>query len=79
MKKIILIMSFVFVCFTSQVQAQFAVIDPANITTSIVNAANQIVQTSSTATNMINNFREVQKLYNQTKGYYDQLKCNFFS
>jgi hypothetical protein len=57
-----------------QGKAQFAVIDPANIATSIINAANQIVQTSSTASNMINNFKEVQKVYNQGKEYYDKLK-----
>jgi hypothetical protein len=74
MKKVILVMTVMLVSFTSQLQAQFAVIDPANIATSIVNATNQIVQTSSTATNMINNFKEVQKLYNQGKDYYDKLK-----
>ena len=57
-----------------QGKAQFAVIDPANIATSIINATNQIVQTSSTASNMINNFKEVQKVYNQGKEYYDKLK-----
>jgi len=74
MKKSILIMSVVFVGFTAQVKAQFAVVDPANIATSIVNTANQIVQTSSTATNMLSNFKEVQKLYSQGKDYYDHLK-----
>jgi hypothetical protein len=59
----------------TQVKAQFAVVDPANIATSIVNATNQIVQTSSTATNMLNNFKEVQKVYSQGKEYYDALKA----
>jgi hypothetical protein len=75
MKKVILIMSIVLVSFTAQVKAQFAVVDPANIATSIVNSANQIVQTSSTVTNVIKNFQEVQKLYNQGKEYYDKLKA----
>ncbi|MDR0873128.1 MAG: DUF4141 domain-containing protein [Prevotellaceae bacterium] len=74
MKKAILITSIVLVSFTVQVKAQFAVIDPANIATSIINAVNQIAETSSTATNMINNFKEVQKVYNQGKEYYDKLK-----
>jgi ppGpp synthetase/RelA/SpoT-type nucleotidyltranferase len=65
----------VLVSFTAQVKAQFAVVDPANIATSIVNSANQIVQTSSTVTNVIKNFQEVQKLYNQGKEYYDKLKA----
>jgi ppGpp synthetase/RelA/SpoT-type nucleotidyltranferase len=74
MKKTVLIISIALVSFTGQVRAQFAVIDPANIATSIVNSANQIVQTSSTATNMIQNFQEVQKVYNQGREYYDRLK-----
>jgi hypothetical protein len=75
MKKAILIMSVVLVSFTAQVRAQFVVTDPANIATSIVNSANQIVQTSSTVSNVIKNFQEVQKLYNQGKEYYDKLKA----
>jgi hypothetical protein len=63
-------------CFLAQhSRAQFVVTDPANIATSIVNSVNQIVETSSTATNMINNFKEVQKVYNQGKEYYDKLKA----
>jgi hypothetical protein len=65
----------VLVSFTAQVRAQFIVADPAHIATSIVNSINQIVETSTTATNMINNFKEVQKVYNQGKEYYDKLKA----
>jgi hypothetical protein len=65
----------VLVSFTAQVRAQFIVADPAHIVTSIVNSINQIVETSTTATNMINNFKEVQKVYNQGKEYYDKLKA----
>jgi hypothetical protein len=57
-----------------KVKAQFVVTDPAHIATSIVNTVKQIVETSTTATNMVNNFKEVQKLYNQGKDYYDKLK-----
>jgi hypothetical protein len=60
--------------FATQVKAQFVVTDPINIATSIANTATQVVQTSSTAANMINNFREVQRVYNQGKEYYDRLK-----
>lgn len=56
-------------------KAQWVVTDPSNLSQSIVNTARQIVQTSSTATNMINNFKEVQKVYNQGKEYYDKLKA----
>ena len=75
MKKILFIISIVLVSFTSGVKAQFAVIDPANIATSIANSANEIVQTSSTVSNVIKNFEEVQKVYEQGKEYYDKLKA----
>ena len=75
MKKTILLLSIVLVCFTAQVKAQFVVTDPANIATSIVNSANQIVQTSSTVSNVIKNFNEVKKVYEQGKEYYDRLKA----
>ena len=57
------------------VKAQFVVTDPAHIVTSILNSANQIVQTSSTVSNVIKNFEEVRKLYDQSKDYYDKLKA----
>jgi hypothetical protein len=55
-------------------KAQFVVADPGNLAQGIINATKNIVQTSSTATNMLNNFKEVQKVYNQGKEYYDALK-----
>lgn len=63
------------VLFTSNISAQWTVWDPSNFTQSIVNTSKQIVQTSSTAQNMVNNFKEVQKVYNQGKQYYDALKA----
>ena len=52
-------------------RAQWAVIDPTNLAQSIVNSANEIVQTSSTAQNMWSNFQETIKIYEQGKAYYD--------
>ena len=75
MKKVILITSIVLVSFTSRIQAQFAVIDPANIATSIVNSISQVTEASSTVSNVIKNFEEVKKVYNQGKEYYDKLKA----
>lgn len=57
------------------IKAQWVVSDPGNLAQGIINASKNIVQTSSTATNMLNNFKEVQKVYNQGKGYYDALKA----
>jgi len=75
MKTRILVISMVLALFaTQQAKAQFAVIDPVNIATSISNTATQVVQTSSTAANMLANFREVQRLYNQGREYYDRLR-----
>jgi hypothetical protein len=58
----------------TQVKAQFAVVDPANLAQGIVNTTKEIVHTSSSAATMLNNFKEVQKVYNQGKEYYDALK-----
>lgn len=63
------------VLFTANISAQWTVWDPSNFTQSIVNTSKQIVQTSSTASNMVKNFQEVQKVYNQGKQYYDALKA----
>ena len=61
--------------FMPNAKAQWVVTDPTNLAQGIVNSARQIIQTSTTATNMINNFKEVQKVYNQGKEYYDKLKA----
>jgi membrane-associated HD superfamily phosphohydrolase len=74
MQKKVFIMCVALCFLTQHSRAQFAVIDPANIATSIINATKEIVQTSSTASTMINNFKEVQKVYTQGKEYYDALK-----
>lgn len=74
MRKSILILV-ALVGFAGRAGAQWIVTDPANIATSIVNSANQIVQTSSTVANVIKNFREVQKVYEQGKEYYDKLRA----
>ncbi|WP_042371969.1 DUF4141 domain-containing protein [Bacteroides neonati] len=59
---------------TYSAKAQWAVIDPANLAQGIVNATKNIVQTSSTASNMLSNFKETVKVYEQGKKYYDALK-----
>lgn len=57
------------------VQAQFIVTDPANLISGIINSVNEIVQTSTTVSNVVKNFKEVQKVYQQGKEYYDKLKA----
>jgi hypothetical protein len=55
--------------------AQWVVTDPTNLAQGIINATKNIVQTSTTASNMINNFKETVKIYEQGKQYYDALKA----
>lgn len=57
------------------VKAQWVVTDPTNLASGIINSANEIVQTSSTVSNVIKNFNEVKKVYQQGKEYYDKLKA----
>jgi hypothetical protein len=55
-------------------KAQWVTFDPTNLIQGVVNTTKQIVETSTTATNMINNFKQTVKLYEQGKQYYDALK-----
>ncbi|WP_455589043.1 DUF4141 domain-containing protein, partial [Bacteroides rodentium] len=74
MKRKMTILFMVLLSLSVTVRAQWAVFDPSNFAQSIVNSANEIIETSSTAENMINNFRETVKIYEQGKAYYDALK-----
>jgi uncharacterized protein YcfL len=56
-------------------EAQWVVTDPTNLASGILNSANEIVQTSSTVSNVIKNFKEVEKVYKQGKEYYDKLQA----
>jgi hypothetical protein len=61
-------------CMNQKSHAQWVVTDPGNLAQGIINATKNIVQTSITATNMIKNFEETVKIYEQGKAYYDALK-----
>lgn len=74
MKTKILMVFSVCLLFVGKANAQWIVTDPTNIATSIVNTTKQIIETSSTARNMISNFQETVKIYEQGKKYYDALK-----
>ncbi|EHQ44307.1 DUF4141 domain-containing protein [Myroides odoratus] len=58
-----------------QINAQWVVTDPTNLASGILNSANEIIQTSSTVSNVIKNFKEVEKVYKQGKEYYDKLQA----
>lgn len=61
--------------FAADTSAQWAVFDPSNLAQSIVNTTRNVTQTTTTATNMVKSFQEVQKVYNLSKQYYDALKA----
>jgi conjugal transfer/entry exclusion protein len=76
MKKILIMMYAVLLLATaSSAKAQFVVTDPANLASGILNSANEIVQTSNTVSNVVKNFKEVEKVYKQGKEYYDKLQA----
>ncbi|MNU15241.1 hypothetical protein D3C71_33680 [compost metagenome] len=60
---------------TTTTKAQFVVTDPANLASGILNSTNEIIQTSSTVSNVVKNFNEVKKVYEQGKEYYDKLQA----
>lgn len=71
-KKILNIVLLLLVAFG--VQAQWITFDPSNLAQSIVNSTKQVIESSTTAKNMVNNFKETVKIYEQSKEYYDALK-----
>ncbi|MCS4239853.1 hypothetical protein M2306_001307 [Myroides gitamensis] len=76
MKKVIYLLSMAFMLIAApSAKAQFVVTDPANLASGILNSANEILQTSSTVSNVVKNFNEVKKVYEQGKEYYDKLKA----
>lgn len=76
MKKILyLVCTVLMLAVAPSAKAQFVVTDPANLASGILNSANEIIQTSSTVSNVIKNFKEVEKVYKQGKEYYDKLQA----
>ncbi|OXA78940.1 protein of unknown function [Flavobacterium aquidurense] len=76
MKKILFMVSAaIMLASAPSAKAQFVVTDPANLASGILNSANEIIQTSSTVSNVVKNFKEVEKVYNQGKEYYDKLQA----
>lgn len=73
-QKILMAVTAILLLSIGQARAQFIVNDPINVATSIANTAKEIIQTSKTVKNTLDNFREVEKLYNQGKNYYDALR-----
>lgn len=75
MKTKLIIAGLLIIFGSLNLKAQWVVNDPINTATSIANSAKEIIQTSSTVSNVIKNFQEVKKVYEQGKAYYDALKA----
>lgn len=73
MRKIIIFLGLLLIAGVAK--GQWVVSDPTNFAQSIVNSSNQMVHTSTTSANMLNNFQETMKIYKQGKQYYDALKA----
>ncbi len=58
----------------TNIKAQWTVVDPSNLAQGIVNTTRNVTQTTTTAQNMVANFKETVKIYEQAKQYYDALK-----
>lgn len=70
MKKIFFSFMLLMGLCTYKANAQWAVIDPSNLAQNILTVS----KTATTAANVINSFKEMQKIYNQGKEYYDKLQ-----
>lgn len=56
------------------VRAQWVTFDPTNLAQSIANSASEVVETSTTAENMIKTFDKTVEIYEQGRKYYDALR-----
>lgn len=60
---------------TGTLRAQWVVSDPTNFAGNIANTVKEIATASKTVENTMNSFREIEKVYNQGKKYYDALRA----
>ena len=74
MKIKIIILALIVGFAIERTHSQIPVTDVANITQSVVNSSLELVEASSTAANMIKNFQETSKIFNQAKEYYEKLR-----
>ena len=74
MKKIVFALFISLLSFSNELKAQWVVTDPGNLAQGIINTTKQIIQTSTTAKNTLDGFKESVKIFEQGKAYYDALK-----
>lgn len=70
MRKLIFGLMAVALIGANEARAQWAVIDPTNLVQNVLTVG----KTGTTAVNVINSFKEMQKIYAQGKEYYDKLE-----
>lgn len=58
----------------TQAHAQWVVTDPTNFAGNVANTVKEIATASRTVQNTLKSFKEVEKLYNESKKYYEALK-----
>lgn len=74
MKKYLLMTLLGLSFFVPKAHAQWVVTDPSNFVGNIANTVKEIATASKTVKNTLAGFKEVEKLYNDTKKYYDALR-----
>lgn len=74
MKRRLILFLVVLLAAGGTARAQWVTFDPSNLAQGIVNSTKQVVEASTTAQNMIRNFQETVKIYQQGKKYYDALR-----
>lgn len=74
MKKYLLMALLGLSLFVPKAHAQWVVADPTNFAGNIANTVKEIATASKTVKNTLAGFKEVEKLYNDTKKYYDALR-----
>lgn len=75
MKLRIILFTGVALLSTGTLRAQWVVSDPTNFAGNIANTVKEIATASKTVENTMNSFREIEKVYNQGKKYYDALRA----
>ena len=63
MRRILFVLCISAACFCHEAKAQWVVTDPGNLAQGIINSAKQIIQTSTTANNTLNGFKETAKVF----------------
>ena len=71
MRRLLFMLCMIAACFCPEAKAQWVVTDSRYLAQGIINTTKQIIQTSTTANNTLNGFKETAKVFEQGKKYYD--------